>query len=74
MDVQGPADGHRETETETGQDPTVRLPRPTQPGDGDVAVQGGLVAFWCGRCARWVDAHIEVDGAKEVHGRIAHPR
>jgi hypothetical protein len=72
MDVQGPADGQRDTETD--QDPFVRPPRPTSPTDGEVVVQGGLVAFWCGPCARWVDAHIEIDGAKEVHVRIAHPR
>jgi hypothetical protein len=71
MDANCPAEGQRGTGTEHGV-PTP-APRPPAPVDGDVVIQGGVAVFWCEECARWINAHIQVDGAKEVHRRISHP-
>jgi hypothetical protein len=72
MDTDCPAPDQRGTGTE--QPRTVSAPLPPAPGDGDVAIQGGVAVFWCERCSRWINAHIDVDGAKKVHARISHPR
>jgi hypothetical protein len=71
MDGLGPAEGRREAGAEPDALPLGR--RPLMPKDGEVVAQEGLVSFWCARCARWVDAHIDVEGAKAVHERISHP-
>ena len=70
MDGTGPADGPRGAGTEQGELSVGR--RPFMPADGEVIAQEGVVSFWCGRCLRWVDVHIDVDGAKRVHERISH--
>jgi len=71
MDATGPTEGQRETGSES--EPAASARRPLAPVDGQVVVTEGLVSFWCDRCARWVDAHIDVGGAKLVHEHISHP-
>ena len=72
MNANGPTDGPRGTGTGT-----IRWPgdgaRPIAPVDGEVFDHDGLIAFWCGRCARWIDAHIDVEAAQRVHQRNSHP-
>ncbi len=70
MDAKGPAEGQRGAGAEPSGPPAGT--RPLAPKDGEVVAQEGLVSFWCDRCLRWVDAHIDVDGAKRVHERISH--
>ena len=71
MNANGPTEGPRGTGT--GQDPMARTARPIAPVDGEVFDHDGLIAFWCGRCARWIDAHIDVEAAQGVHRRNSHP-
>jgi hypothetical protein len=72
MDTKDPAEDQRGTGTEHALPASV--PRPLAPVDGEVAIQAGVAVFWCEQCTRWINAHIEVDGAKRVHQRISHPR
>ena len=42
------------------------------PVDGQIAEHHGRVSYWCGCCTRWVDVHIDLDGARSVHERGSH--
>jgi hypothetical protein len=72
MDTKDPAEDQRGAGIERSFPASTS--RPAAPVDGEVAIQAGVAVFWCEQCTRWINAHIEVEGAKQVHQRISHPR